>query len=79
MERFLLRIQEKRVCRDVENRVLWIKLKSISFLSNPFMLPWRWRVQSFLMIIIWRSCIPPKVRFFCLGETYRKALTLDQV
>ena len=80
VERFVLKLQAKRVYRDEEDRVIQtvsksgkfsiISLYSVLEPSDPLLFP-----QS----IIWSSCVPSKVAFFAWEATWGKALTLDHV
>ena len=81
VESFLVRLHEKRVCGDVEDKVLWTKTKvgkfSIKSLYNTLE---SGNSVSLPLRSIWNSWVQPKVSFFfCFGGNVGKALTLDLV
>ena len=80
MERFLLRIQGKRVSREVEDRVLWAESKSRKFFVKSFYIALEPKGSTpFPMSSIWRSYVPPKISFFAWEMSWGKTLILDQV
>ena len=67
VESFLVRLHEKRVCGDVEDKVLWTKTKvgkfSIKSLYNTLE---SGNSVSLPLRSIWNSWVQPKVSFFFL-------------
>lgn len=69
VERFLLKIQGKRLISDLENRVLWKETKDEKFSIKSLYSALELRyVILFPRSIIWSSYVPTKMGFFCLGS-----------
>ena len=79
VHRFLLSLNGKSVQRNVEDRVLWIKIKcgkfSVKSLYKALVLG---PPVSFPSNVIWKACVP-KVSFFRWEAMWGKTLTLDQL
>ena len=79
VHRFLLGLNGKSVQRNVEDRVLWIKIKcgkfSVKSLYKALVLG---PPISFPSNVIWKACVP-KVSFFRWEAMWGKTLTLDQL
>ena len=72
---FLLGLNGKGVQRDVEDRVLWIETKCGKFsVKSLYKALESSPSASFPSIVIWNSCVQPKVSFFGWEATCRKAL-----
>ncbi|RVX13843.1 hypothetical protein CK203_010267 [Vitis vinifera] len=82
VEWFLFRLQGWRLCRDEEDKLLWIGVKNGNFLFMPFTRPWSWEVKllSWQVLFGILGCRPRKNRsitflfivtrqgiFVCLG------------
>ena len=80
VENFLVRLHGKRVCKDVENTVLWIEMKndkvSLKSLYNTLE---PGNFSSFPLRNIWNMRVQPKISFFAWEAMWVKALTLDLV
>ena len=79
VERFLLRLQGWRVCKDEEDKLVWIGAKNIKFSVIALYKELEPRRQvDFATSVIWNSWVLPKV-----GVTWEamwnKVLTLDHI
>ncbi|RVW34516.1 hypothetical protein CK203_115335 [Vitis vinifera] len=81
VECFLLRLQGRRVCSDVEDQVVWTKAKDgIFFLVKSLYKALEpKRLGDFPSRVIWNSLVPPRVSFFAWEAMWKKALTLDRI
>ena len=65
VERFLLRLQGRRVYSDVEDQVVWTKAKNGSFsITSLYKALESERLGDFPTRVIWNSLVPPRVSFF---------------
>ncbi|WJZ99896.1 hypothetical protein VitviT2T_018303 [Vitis vinifera] len=79
-ERFMERIQSKRVCEDVEDTVSWTETKSGKFSVKSLFIALEAGGSSlFPSSFIWNVNVQPKISFFAWEATWGKALTLDLV
>ncbi|RVW43416.1 Transposon TX1 uncharacterized 149 kDa protein [Vitis vinifera] len=79
-ERFMERIQSKRVFEDVEDTVLWTETKSGKFSVKSLFIALEAGGSSlFPSSFIWNVNVQPKISFFAWEATWGKALTLDLV
>ena len=80
VERFLLKIQGKRLISDLENRVLWKETKDEKFSLKSLYsaLELRYAIL-FPRSIIWSSYVPTKMGFFAWEASWGNVLTLDQL
>ncbi|RVW89086.1 hypothetical protein CK203_040252 [Vitis vinifera] len=77
VECFLLRLQGRRVCSDVEDQVVWTKAKDRRFsIKSLYKALESERLGDFPSRVIWNSLVPPRVSFFCLGGYVEKGLNL---
>ena len=80
VERFLLRLQERRVYSDVEDQVVWTKAKDERFsVKSLYKALESESLGDFLARVIWNSLVPPRVSFFAWEAMWKKALTLDRI
>ncbi|RVW37057.1 Translation initiation factor IF-2, chloroplastic [Vitis vinifera] len=79
-ERFMERIQSKRVIEDVEDTVSWTETKSGKFSVKSLYIALEAGGSSlFPLSFIWNANVQPKISFFAWEATWGKALTLDLV
>ncbi|RVW80659.1 hypothetical protein CK203_044359 [Vitis vinifera] len=79
-ERFLERLQGKRVIEDVEDMVSWTETKSGKFSVKSLYVALEAGGSSlFPSSYIWNVNVQPKISFFAWEATWGKALTLDMV
>ncbi|RVW40176.1 LINE-1 retrotransposable element ORF2 protein [Vitis vinifera] len=79
-ERFLARLQGKRVIEDVEDMVSWTETKSGKFSVKSLYVALEAGGSSlFPSSFIWNVNVQPKISFFAWKATWGKALTLDMV
>ncbi|RVW54677.1 putative ribonuclease H protein [Vitis vinifera] len=79
-ERFMERIQSKRVIEDVEDTVSWTETKSGKFSVKSLYIALEAGGSSlFPSSFIWNANVQPKISFFAWEATWGKALTLDLV
>ena len=79
-ERFMERIQSKRVFEDVEDAVSWTETKSSKFSVKSLYIALEAGGSSlFPSSFIWNVNVQPKISFFAWEATWGKALTLDLV
>ena len=79
-ERFMERIQSKRVIEDVEDTVSWTETKSGKFSIKSLYIALEAGGSSlFPSSFIWNANVQPKISFFAWEATWGKALTLDLV
>ncbi|RVX15731.1 Twinkle-like protein, chloroplastic/mitochondrial [Vitis vinifera] len=79
-ERFMERIQSKRVYEDVEDTVSWTETKSGKFSVKSLFIALEAGGSSlFPSSFIWNVNVQPKISFFAWEATWGKALTLDLV
>ena len=80
VECFLLRLQGRRVCSDVEDQVVWTKAKDRRFsIKSLYKALESERLGDFPSRVIWNSLVPPRVSFFAWEATWKKVLTLDRI
>ena len=80
MESFLVRLNGKRVCGDVENMVFWNKTKSGKFLVKSLYYALKpGSSSSFPSSCIWNVWVQLKISFFAWEATWGKGLTLDLI
>ena len=80
VECFLLRLQGRRVCSDVEDQVVWTKAKDRRFsVKSLYKALEPKRLGDFPSRVIWNSLVPPRVSFFAWEAMWKKALTLDRI
>ena len=80
VEWFLFRLQGWRLCRDEEDKLLWIGVKNGNFFVHALYKALELGSQvTFLASVIWNSWVPPKVGFFAWEATWNKVLTLDHI
>ena len=80
VECFLLRLQGRRVCSDVEDQVVWTKAKDRRFsIKSLYKALESERLGDFPSRVIWNSLVPPRVSFFVWEATWNNALTLDRI
>ena len=78
MEHFLLRLQGRRVCREEENKVIWIGLKNGRFsVKALYSALESGSTISFLASVIWNSWVSSKVGFFAWEANWKRVLILD--
>ncbi|RVX05699.1 LINE-1 reverse transcriptase-like [Vitis vinifera] len=79
-ERFMERIQSKRIFEDVEDMVSWTETKSGKFSVKSLYIALEAGGSSlFPSSFIWNVNVQPKISFFAWEATWGKALTLDLV
>ena len=79
-ERFLERLQGKRVIEDVEDMVSWTETKSGKFSVKSLYVALEAGGSSlFPSSYIWNVNVQPKISFFAWEVTWGKALTLDML
>ena len=80
VERFLLCLHGKRVCRDEEDMVQWIETRSCKFtVKSLYNILKPDNSVCFPLRIIWNLWVQPKLCFFAWEATWGNALTLDEV
>ena len=78
VDHFLLRLQGRRVCSDVEDQVIWTKAKDGRFsVKSLYKTLDPERLGDFPARVIWNSLVPPRVSFFAWEAMWKKVLTLD--
>ena len=79
-ERFLPCLDEMRVHKDDEDKVLWTETKNGKYtLKSLYMVLESGSSISFPWSNIWKAWVHPRVGFFAWEVTWGKALILDQV
>ena len=83
VERFLLRLQGRRVYSDVEDQVVWTKAKNGSFsITSLYKALEPARLRDFPARVIWNSLEffgASEGEFFAWEASWKKALTLDRI
>ena len=65
MERFLLSLQERSVCREQKDKVIWTGSKNGKFSIKALYSTLETEsTMPFLVSVIWNSWVPSKVGFF---------------
>ncbi|RVW32631.1 putative methyltransferase PMT13 [Vitis vinifera] len=75
-----MKLQGRRMCRDVDYQVVWTKSKDSKFTVKSLYKALEPEKQSdFLATVIWNSWVLPRVGFFAWEATWNKFLTLDRI
>ena len=78
VERFLLRLQDKKVNGGVEDKVIWLDTKSSSFsMKSHYACPEPGSSTPFPKAVVWNSWVPTRASFFTWKASWGKVLTLD--
>ena len=80
MQRFLIRLQGRQVCKDVDDKVLRVELKNGNFFVKTLYKTLEPRRQCvFPTIVIWKSWVLSRVGFFAQEATWNKFLTQNHI
>lgn len=80
VKKFIFIIQEKRVCLEVKDRMVWEKFKDDRFLvKSLYSVLEGLCATSFPRKFIWIPCAPSKVSLYAWESCLDKVMTLDQL